>query len=372
MISLDMNRYERKLDRIRRHNISIYFIRTQVENFQNIQPSETRHQISGEGSLPSWIPEIHDMSKEAHAALTLAFSCQFDEHFDHFAALKSDISHQYGGGVRLDMGISSCLNRSYEQRNLLQFSLEPCPPYDVLQPLPPSRNNRLQIPGEPMRNRKSEWPTTQEPQVASLSEIKNACAYLETCLGKETQANTNYTPLAYLHKATSCQHSFHVMTGRKKKSRYSGTLKNMLLGTEKGSVTDQLQLAIKVTIAVLQFHSTPWLRESWDTSDILLGTPDYAHCASHAELFLRSCFFNQTTDDDDDNDADLPMAPGMKHSLRDYGIDNLTLFSLGMIRRCLNCHFGYGHDLSSVELQSAVYSNVVCPLQELVEKLDGT
>jgi len=40
-----------------------------------------------------------------------------------------------------------------------------------------------------------------------------------------------------------------------------------------------------------------------------------------------------------------------------------------IIRKCLQCNFGYGTDLGRIELQRAIYSDVVCPLEGLIEDL---
>jgi hypothetical protein len=50
---------------------------------------------------------------------------------------------------------------------------------------------------------------------------------------------------------------------------------------------------------------------------------------------------------------------------------SLGKFYQEIIQKCLRCDFGFGTDLSRTELQSAVYSDVVCPLEELIEKLSG-
>jgi hypothetical protein len=41
-----------------------------------------------------------------------------------------------------------------------------------------------------------------------------------------------------------------------------------------------------------------------------------------------------------------------------------------MTERCLRRDFGFGADLGAVELQSAVYNDIVCPLEEVIEKLE--
>ncbi|KAK4981987.1 hypothetical protein LTR66_009556, partial [Elasticomyces elasticus] len=40
-----------------------------------------------------------------------------------------------------------------------------------------------------------------------------------------------------------------------------------------------------------------------------------------------------------------------------------------VMRKCLQCDFGAGSDLSKETLQNAVYSEVVCPLEDMIEGL---
>ncbi|KAI0451960.1 hypothetical protein F5B21DRAFT_358374 [Xylaria acuta] len=61
-------------------------------------------------------------------------------------------------------------------------------------------------------------------------------------------------------------------------------------------------------------------------------------------------------------------------SLADYhGINNQTILGEpyeAIVRKCLQCNFGYGTNLGCTELQAAIYNSVVCPLQETIEKLE--
>ena len=41
-----------------------------------------------------------------------------------------------------------------------------------------------------------------------------------------------------------------------------------------------------------------------------------------------------------------------------------------IIRKCLSCDFGCGADLERPELRQAIYSDIACPIQEIVEKLE--
>ncbi|KAK8041496.1 hypothetical protein PG994_014503 [Apiospora phragmitis] len=191
-----MSRYQRKLERIRQHNVSLSTIRSQIGDLQKLQAMETKLQVSKKASLPLWISTMHAMSKDAYTALTSAFSCQVDEHIDHFAALKSADSKQPHGSVRLHLGIAYCLNRSYEQQHLLQFSLEFCLPHASWQPLRPSKSKRVQLADDPLSYLATDTGTAEKAHITDLSEIENACVYLENSLNDQTHANAIYAPLA--------------------------------------------------------------------------------------------------------------------------------------------------------------------------------
>jgi hypothetical protein len=42
-----------------------------------------------------------------------------------------------------------------------------------------------------------------------------------------------------------------------------------------------------------------------------------------------------------------------------------------MVKKCLRCDFAFGTDLNKVELQRAIWNEVVCPLEELIDRLDN-
>ena len=56
--------------------------------------------------------------------------------------------------------------------------------------------------------------------------------------------------------------------------------------------------------------------------------------------------------------------------------NNIGLSRLGkgyqeIIRKCLSCDFGCGSDLGKQELRQAIYSDIACPMQEVIEKLEN-
>lgn len=260
----------------------------------------------------------------------------------------------------------------------------------------------------------------------NLSAIENACAYLESRVSQRSQNDQKDAKyLAYLYEQPSCQHSFYLAAEEGPLSRKSignrKTLQDIIQSNCQTSLSmpNQLRTAIQLIYTVLQFHSTPWLRESWNTADILVGNMERIH-SENIDLFLRSGFFSQISENFcADLAASLWDRKGKgrqtvfepKHT---YDINNMTLFSLGValleighwtplsqmrsegdpddlatairmaqqrtffgksyndiVRMCMQCHFGFGHDLSKVELQSAVYNGLICRLEEMVKILDG-
>ncbi|KAF2145964.1 uncharacterized protein K452DRAFT_242384 [Aplosporella prunicola CBS 121167] len=172
---------------------------------------------------------------------------------------------------------------------------------------------------------------------------------------------------------------------------------------------NKLNLALRLAKATLQYSSTPWLDDAWYTQNIfLLGSqPDFSDAALQT-LHLKADF-----PDRDCNGAFGPrpmdFSPDLSVLELQYGIRNMSLFSLGValmeigregavhfrdgedqvvtvrklahttnglgarykeiIRRCLECDFGFGNDLSKPDLQNAVYGQVVCELEGMMKKL---
>lgn len=254
--------------------------------------------------------------------------------------------------------------------------------------------------------------------LSSLSSIDNACAYLL----HSPQSSTGY--LAYLHESPPCQHSFYISKSGISHPHDPRHQKESLQALLKRNCADQIsmpgrfRLAIQLVYAVLQGHSTPWLKYSWSTSDLLFENLGPNQQELDLVLFLRSRFVSQgNTEVSHQGECLVSEDNGKSRASHEgaYDISNRTLFSLGMalleighwtpisqmrldgerddiatalrvaqersmfgrryndiVRRCMQCQFGYGQDLSKPELQSAVFSSVVCPLQELVDSLDAS
>ncbi|KAI1860684.1 uncharacterized protein JN550_011409 [Neoarthrinium moseri] len=180
------------------------------------------------------------------------------------------------------------------------------------------------------------------------------------------------------------------------------------------SIVDQLRLARNLVAAVLKFHSTPWLGSCFALADL-----SFFQIGSELSKSLRTLHFSTDFVYKETLALEPPSMEGIESSctpgtlleafeeaMLQYGIRNLTLWSLGTIllqigrwsqvespddvvairklasqtstlgpryqqltERCLYCDFGYGFDLSKPRLQQAVYENLVCELNAMIDSL---
>jgi hypothetical protein len=177
------------------------------------------------------------------------------------------------------------------------------------------------------------------------------------------------------------------------------------------SFFERVRLAKQLAIAVLQFHATPWLKNSWCSNDVYLYGTDPAkfqtvsdinepylnvsvkgpHCpvsrcstmpsrtlVRNPLLFslgvmllelahgapLRSLQKNSDIDANDQN-------------TEYYTADRVRLSTSRLLggryaevaRKCIQCDFGRGSDLENISLQEAYYRDVVCELEGVEKKL---
>jgi hypothetical protein len=174
----------------------------------------------------------------------------------------------------------------------------------------------------------------------------------------------------------------------------------------------KITLAQKLAEAVLQYHSTSWLPQAWTLQDVAYFTDQSQADANNISNALDSLHLSNRFPD-----HALPDIVSQQESLdlkHNFGIRNLTLAKLGValleicaqtdvmtpqlanttqpreiiearkllddqhhsimtlgsryleiVRKCLYCDFSCDDDLHSDVLQSAVYTEVVCTLQEM-------
>ncbi|KAH4006808.1 hypothetical protein HBI13_234910 [Parastagonospora nodorum] len=171
----------------------------------------------------------------------------------------------------------------------------------------------------------------------------------------------------------------------------------------------QMTLAHKLAEAVLQYHSSSWLPQAWTLQDVAYFTDtsqpnacDISDALSSLHLSKRfpkntSCHIDSKqelldlkhkvgvrnltlaklgvalleicTKDDimgtqlDGTHGEIIKARGLldekHHSIQDFGLRYLEI-----VRKCLYCDFSCDDDLQSDALQSAIYTEVVCALQD--------
>jgi hypothetical protein len=180
------------------------------------------------------------------------------------------------------------------------------------------------------------------------------------------------------------------------------------------TVVDQLRLARNMVTAVLKFHSTPWLRQYFVAGDFHFFEVDTELSSS-----LRTLHFSVDLTSKGPTELTGPRMQGLhipdtpealveevEEARIQYGIRNMTLWSLGTIllqigrwskisslddvltvrrlssqipplgpryqqltKKCLDCDFGHGDDLSKPRLQQALYEDLVCELTDMIEGL---
>ena len=176
---------------------------------------------------------------------------------------------------------------------------------------------------------------------------------------------------------------------------------------------ERLRLARTLAVAVLQYHSTPWLRTCWRSEDVYFFGDEVV--AVGEPPILTSPHLNVRVSGPDGHlsrSSTFPQQPLARNPLLfslgvvlleiaysstleslqrpndlDEGRKNLytdffvarRLASLGhsdmggsyhkIVERLVECDFGCGNDLSDLQLQVALYKDVICPLERLEQKL---
>ena len=176
---------------------------------------------------------------------------------------------------------------------------------------------------------------------------------------------------------------------------------------------ERLRLAKTLAVAVLQFHSTPWLRTCWRSEDVyffgddvvilqerpVLSSPHFnvrvrgpngplsrsSTFPSHTlarnpllfslgvvllEIAYSSTLGSLHRPNDLDNSQKNPYPEFfMARKLASSGCSDMGGSYHKIVERLVECDFGCGNDLSDLQLQVALYKDVICPLERLEQKL---
>lgn len=250
----------------------------------------------------------------------------------------------------------------------------------------------------------------------NLCQTKNMCRYIRSHAAANAQRCLGYLESPQMYKHIFFFHESDQRATRQV-SRLHSVFDVMRYDAEEAmSIEDQLRLAYKTSRAILRYNNTPWLNTRWRLGDIkYFGPPKSLDEDALKTLHVSSQLSSQT---------EMPPLTCRMEDLQEsqdtvsdeirYGISNVTLFFLGVAlleiahwtpiedqmtaqdlndevfaarrivskptqlgpvyqkiaRRCLQCNFGAEPDLSKKKLQTAVYNDVICELESMIEKLE--
>ncbi|CAI6332941.1 unnamed protein product [Periconia digitata] len=276
-------------------------------------------------------------------------------------------------------------------------------------------------------------PSTPTIQQVNLCQMKNICNYLAQNLQLCSQSPTSQC-IGYLDSPEMYRHMFYAQENKlfnhntKKLNALPRGVSCLSIHqamdqevADDLTIVDQLKLAHKATLAILQYNSTPWLPSRWRLKDLSY----FSTQEPFNEDSLKSLHLSSEISPSANANATVLME-GIEHSNEadnlavsatddeKYGINNATLFFLGVAlleishwkriemhnvskgadtnailaarrlanrptrlgskyrdiaRKCLQCNFGFGTDLERRELQEAVHRDVVCQLEQMIEML---
>jgi len=225
--------------------------------------------------------------------------------------------------------------------------------------------------------------------------------------------------VGYLETPDSYKHMFFARHEKPKRPRYN-TVHSVFDVMQQDvddsiSVEDQLKLAYKAALAILQYGNTPWLSEEWQ-SWRLHQLSYFGNYTTFNETSLETLHLSSriTTPGQPTVIAmeGIKSTAGTSHEIKD-GINSLPLFFLGVAlleiahwkpieknmtgkdennqiytarrlasgraplgpvyqriaKKCLQCNFGVGTDLGKDDLRAAVYNDVVCELEGMIKQL---
>lgn len=261
----------------------------------------------------------------------------------------------------------------------------------------------------------------QEPILPNLCTNENFCLQLRNFIN---QAKPSTKAVGYLGRHGSQRHLIYVDAKSQRITQGNDTrllksLRQLLQSTNNPGPNspillhyDRLRLARQLSTAVLQFRSTPWLANSWNSNEVLVSanepssptTNDTTTTKFH-EPFVSACIRNPygtparsstllsrtlirnhllfrlgvmlleiafqkpldemkediDTDGHDDSNADFWAADRLRHQVSAC----LAPRYAEVVRKCIHCDFGRGFDLTATKLQEAFYQDVVCELKRL-------
>ncbi|KAF2136284.1 uncharacterized protein K452DRAFT_280214 [Aplosporella prunicola CBS 121167] len=266
--------------------------------------------------------------------------------------------------------------------------------------------------------------TEQCYAMLNLRNTKSFCCHLnQSCA---SPGGCKLTCLGFLESGNACKFVFYD-SGKGVTAGKSQHKEMLPLNTTLSALSplQRLTLAHKLASTVLQYHSTPWLSDHWKLQDLTFFGDKTGHTpeslAEDLQTLHLTSQFSTKSDTAIGNRIEEPGSVDSAETTRNiaiektyrytYNIKNMTLAKLGLalleighkkdiekfdlgqqqhdvisariladsphtdfgpryqriVRKCLDCNFATGDDLADKSLRDAVYSHVVCELEEMIE-----
>ncbi|KAF2428946.1 hypothetical protein EJ08DRAFT_635987 [Tothia fuscella] len=451
-VAFDKSALETKIDWLRKRNEDLESLQRCFDDKQQKKACMLR--CSSRKPLPQHFSDVQEISEEAYGALTASFSCGEESHDEHSASLCLDaelveeirlsMAITYKSGHTLEPPVRFLLqSQTIQKLAILQPDCCPTTSYGGEVQLPTQDHVALPCSSTTVVAKKRKGVAFLEEKdspkkqaiVASarhsnettgptinLHAIQSVCRFLrEKCRCTSDTAEL-CKRIASFQKPNLPRYIFYVSVTQEVSyqvrdilAQQTVSLYDFLQTEREEAVTNvhQFKLALKLTLAVLQYHSTSWLDPEWRLSQLMLMS-NSSELPEEFSLYLNSRL--QNSKKSTLTNSEIQMTETTKNSMsqqRHRGIDNMTLFCLGlafleignwkplsalrrdydaddidtarrigsgksvlgkayqkMTERLLRCDFGFGADLSTQGLQSAVYNEVVCPLEDVIAKLN--
>ncbi|KAJ5964877.1 uncharacterized protein N7479_004753 [Penicillium vulpinum] len=471
-IVFNKKRYETHLTKLRESNMDLHTFRMQLDELLK-KRSNTFSQPQVRKFLPRHYSSVQKVSQTLHEALSSAWDCSYSGHETHYGKLC--VEAQVQDMVRLDMALSYKMGQDDNRSNLLRkdddhiwiyvqsAKIEPkftdlmrqnsvddalpssdtpsvtlCPSQSnanisfALQPVAQpqsSKRRKLQFAGDCTLSQSSPYVSAEAFNLRHSTKIRNLCQHIEKTAHSSKACGSGEcigyleTPRLFKHIFYSSeQRTFGNSTGTERRlTQKVVNLEYLLRVTNREPALvdtgSKFKIAHKMATAVLQYHSTPWLREDWRLKDLAY----FGNLQELSDESLRTLHltfrFNQSDQDPESTCTrwgSIMSSDSTYSSLESiyyrYGINNAVLFSLGVallelayhqplelmcgtqdyiavarkkarsgyplgrkyqkiVQQCLQCDFGMGSDLTKTELQTAIYGNVICSLEEMMSSL---
>ncbi|OJD33086.1 lon protease like peroxisomal [Diplodia corticola] len=460
---------EKQLRGLKDLNGELSLVRSYIDEFRSRQTKRP-----GYLNVPQQAPRQYAMVRHAagtlHRALMTSWGCDMSNHAGHEAMLCLDAEPHANERVSLDMAISfqdvSNATQTVPYWLQIQSSVSTKKSDDSLHVEGNLLNvhlNNLLRPNRKRSRDSSESAAEEAPlsrrviqnssfssnetctvthaspvqmpvtpsALVDLAKTNDICRLIGETLCNSSLQSNSLRCLGYLKVEEECQHLFYCSGPSAKGGRpvarplhaNSSSMAKVLSSMPHNEVRpdQQINIAHRLAVSLLQYNSTPWLDDVWRTQDVfVLGdSPDLSNAVLSTLHFKTSMPDKMVADQavqaadstiqDTATTAATSADPADDQLSLYHGVRNVPLFSLGValleisqqkpilfqdgedqivavrrmakqsmrlgprygeiVRRCLECDFGQGNDLEKSELQSAVHQEVVCPLEALMKQL---